>query len=383
MTINAENKFSQLQETVKDNHKQLKNSNFNYNQVAHSSLNVGYLDGHKVTRLIVYLRGRGCEWTCQRYGGCFMCGHYFGTAMGEEIESGAFYTQFAQEFSKYDFQEIPIICIYNAGSILNPNEIPKSELLKIISLVNSNTYIKRIILESRPEFVTDEILTELSDICDGKIIEIGVGLETSNDQIRDTCINKGFTFDEYISSVNIIKKYRNIKALTYLTVKPILLTSSESIEDIISSIEDIIGYTDIISLEPVSIQENTLVSYLYKANLYSIPKGWMVKNIVEILERKMLLLKFELRLGGFEFFPIPEHVISNCELCNYELYKSIDIYNSTKDIKAIKELHCSCYQKYQLDLRKLPEYNDLEGRLENIMNLLSYNKLKVSQFDGL
>lgn len=50
-----------------------------------------------------------------------------------------------------------MVCIYNAGSILNPNELSLESLTKILSVINENNYIKHIIIESRPEFINSTI----------------------------------------------------------------------------------------------------------------------------------------------------------------------------------------------------------------------------------
>ncbi len=151
-------------------------------------------------------------------------------------------------------------------------------------------------------------------------------------------------------------------------MKPLFLTINESIEDVINSVMDICEYTDIISLEPVSIQKNTLVEYLYQRNLYSIPKGWMIRDIVIALNKKDVLNKFELRIGGFEFYPIPELVINNCNNCNKSLYKAIDYYNSTKKIDKIIELSCDCYKEYEAEKARMDNEKPLEDRITDIMN---------------
>lgn len=98
-----------------------------------------------------------------------------------------------------------------------------------------------------------DILERISNICKGKIVEISMVLERSNDEIWEKCINKGFSFLSYIEAVCKIRRFSNIKVLTYLTVKPLFLTIEESIKDVLKSILDIEYYTDIISLEPVNI----------------------------------------------------------------------------------------------------------------------------------
>lgn len=344
------------------------NSKINYNKVANATINVGYLDNNKINRAIFYLRSKGCEWSCKTNGGCFMCGHYFGTAKGKKLPKNSYLNQFIEEYKKYDFTDIPMICIYNAGSILNDEEISHEELIEILTIININKNIVRIVLESRPEFINSDILEKISETCKGQTIEIGIGLETSDDHIRNKCINKGFIFTDYLKAVCKIKKFSNIKVLTYITVKPLFLTINEGIDDVVNSIEVISDFTDIISLEPISIQKHTLIDYLWEKNLYSPPKGWMVKDIIIKLNNLNIMDKFELRIGGFEFFPIPDLVINNCDKCNKKLYEAINSFNSSKKLDKLIALDCTCYNNYLEQKTHDSEDELLDDRVSTIMN---------------
>ncbi|AAK76918.1 hypothetical protein BJV85_003837 [Clostridium acetobutylicum] len=354
------------------------NREFSFDKVANSTINKGYLNGSKIDRIIFYLRSTGCEWSCTKMGGCFMCGHYFGTNMGDTLPKNSFYNQFLSEYNKYDFSKYPMICIYNAGSILNDNEIPREELYRILNVIKRNNDIKRVVLESRPEFINVEVLNQISNILNDKIVEIGIGLETSNDKVREYCINKGFNFKNYLEKVKLIKNYSNIKTLTYVTVKLLFLTIDESIRDVIQTMKDLSGLTDIISLEPISIQKNTLVELLYTNKLYDPPKGWIIKEILANLHNTNLMKNFELRIGGFEFFPIPDLFISNCNKCNKKLYDAIDIYNSTKDVNSILTLSCDCYEEFKKKIyieNNTVSHIPLEERICNSLEYFLYKSL--------
>ncbi len=300
------------------------------------------------------------------HGGCFMCGHYHGTSKGADIPEELFLEQFQREILKYDISKIPMICIYNAGSLLNPEEIPSNILCEILESVCTYSNIKRIIIESRPEFIHMDILHKISKICENKIVEIGIGLETSNNLIRDTCINKGFVFSEYLEAVEKIRKFKNILTLTYISVKPILLTIEESITDVVQTISDILPYTDIISLEPISIQRNTVVEKLYKSGYYSPPQGWIIKDIMHILQEKDILDNLDLRIGGFEYYPSPDLVIENCPTCNTKLYQAIDLFNSSRNTYLLENLNCSCYSQYAKE-KELTQQIALEKRITQMI----------------
>ena len=98
----------------------------------------------------------------------------------------------------------------NEGVIkwLERRVIPKNrtfvdEILKtLIDLGN----VTEIIVESRPEYVKEDVLDEIFDIIGDTLFEVSIGLETSNDYTRLKKINKGFTRDDFENAV----KFENI-----------------------------------------------------------------------------------------------------------------------------------------------------------------------------
>ena len=68
--------------------------NFDIDTVDNSSKNIGYLNNKQVNRIIFYSRSHGCEWSCQKFGGCFMCDHYFRTTKGVSLPKNSYYNQF-------------------------------------------------------------------------------------------------------------------------------------------------------------------------------------------------------------------------------------------------------------------------------------------------
>ena len=117
--------------------------------------------------------------------------------------------------------------------------------------------------------------------------------------------------------------------MTYVIVRPLFLTITESVEQAIKTARRAseLG-SAVISFEPISLQKGTVVEYLFNKDIYSLPWGW---DMIEIM-KKVHDLPSEIRIGGFEFFPIPEVFIQSCVLCNRELYEAIAHYNATKDL---------------------------------------------------
>lgn len=288
-----------------------------------------------------------------------MCGHYHGTTKGKKVPKGTFYRQFAKQFNKYNYARYPMVCVYNAGSILNNDEMDSDDLEKILVQIDSNENIKHVVIESRPEYITSEAVSKVKALLPNTALEIGIGLETCSEIIRDLCINKGFTFEDYSHAAEIVRS-AGVTLLTYLTVKPLFISSDEAVSDVLESISKIQMMTDVISLEPTSVQVGTLVEYFYINGYYNMPTGWLIQRILKNIYKKTEYLPFELRIGGFEFFPTPEHIISNCSVCDPKLYNAINIYNTTKDHFMIDALECNC--KTVHNIRSVEEEKLFNGK---------------------
>jgi radical SAM enzyme (TIGR01210 family) len=152
---------------------------------------VGHLDHEPVKRVIIYLRSSGCEWV-KKTGGCTMCGFYDATSHGKKISENEYISQFNSILNTINLNNYPIVCIYNDGSIFNENELPITTLEKICKLIIKYQKVKKIVLESRIGYATEDRVRRIKKSIDGKNLEIAFGFETSNQKIMKLCINKGF-----------------------------------------------------------------------------------------------------------------------------------------------------------------------------------------------
>jgi hypothetical protein len=322
----------------------------------------GNLEGNPVRRYLVELNSVGCEWALKG-GGCSMCGHIAGTTQGKHIISEDIISQFREWFNKKDFSDHPLLCLYNMGSFLNDNEMPQKARVEILKLISNNKDIKKVILESRPEYITEEHLEELKNYLPSKIIEIGIGFESGNKFIRDVIINKGYTLEDFEKAIKLIKKYK-LRSLVYLQVKPPFLTEREAIDDAINTAKFCFGIgVDVISFEPTSLQKYTLPTWMFENNKYRVPWLW---SVLEIANQTCTL--GEIRLGGYEYLPKPDVTAFNCNKCSIKLKKLIDKFNGNYDINLFKDFSCDCKDKWIEELKK-EDYRSFAKRiLEDLSN---------------
>ena len=245
---------------------------------------------------------------------------------------------------------------------MNDNEIPEEARRGMLKRINEDPNIKMLVLETRPEFVTEEKVKEIKDLIPDKHVELGVGLEIKDDFYRGICINKGFSLRRFNISANIITKY--LKLRTYVLLKPLFLTEKESIEEAIKTVEYAfaVGATTV-SLEPCTIQDYTFMKYLYERGLYNTPWLWSIVEVVKRVKKPGKLI-----VGLFKFFPSPSAVPNNCPQCNEKVMERIIQYNRTLDLKSFSGLSCRCRKQWRGVLKEKPL--PFEERLKPIRKIL-------------
>ena len=299
---------------------------------------------HRITdTFVIILRTKGCTWSLKS--GCTMCG-YFNDSLLDEIADKDLLKQFELAIKNYKGERF--VKIFNSGSFLDDKEISPKVRLEILNILSKK--VKKISVESRPEYITDKILLDIKKIINSKIFEIGIGLETANDIVRKKTINKGFNFVQYKKAADILKKY-NYKLKTYVLVKPPFLTEKESIFDCINTIDKIKDITNVVSLNPVNVQRYTMVEYLWKRNKYRPPWLWSIleilKNGKKIIGNK--IIKCDIVGGG------NIRGAHNCGKCDGKILKAIKLFSLNQNINELNVIDCDCYDKWldQIDIENI------------------------------
>lgn len=300
------------------------------------------LDGKIVDAYVIIFRTAGCSWA--HNSGCTICG-YFNDSMWDRVSDEDLLKQFKIAMDHYNGEKF--IKIFTSGSFFDEKEIKKGTRDEIINSLGEKT--DKLSVESRPEYVTENILSEIKDILQSKTMEISIGLETANDFIRENAINKGFTFEDYKQAVQIIKKY-NFKLKTYVLIKPPFITEKEAIEDCIETLNKIKDHSDTVSFNPTNVQRNTVVEYLWKRNQYRPPWLWSVVEILKTCKKTTdNIIKCDIAGGG------RERGAHNCKNCNGIFLNAISEFSLSQDTDVFNDLDCECKENWldQIDIEDL------------------------------
>ncbi|MDD5092537.1 MAG: archaeosine biosynthesis radical SAM protein RaSEA [Candidatus Wallbacteria bacterium] len=347
------------------------------------------MHGHVAERAVITLTSRGCEWAHSRKGsgGCTMCGHYKGTTRGKPLDQRALFDQFRTQLQGLNHGSIEWLCLYNSGSFLSPEEVPPETRRNIYDLVADFPNIRRLTIETRPEFVNQSVLKEINRYLGQIEVEIGIGIETVNDTVRDLCINKGYGYSEFCAAVDLINEH-HLKPLAYALMKPAFMTEYEAILNTLCSVAHAIeSGVKVVSIEPGSIQDYTLLDYLRRGGCYDPPMIWSVIEVVKMINHMVTLgdssLKFpntpELRMGGYVFFPVPLEFSQNCPECNERAMGLIEQFNLKNDISVFEGYQCACRGQWLERLRdRKPPY---AVRIHSTLDELE-QKNTISSFIG-
>ncbi len=279
--------------------------------------------------LTIILRTRGCYWA--EKSGCVMCGY--------NVESERHITQqnLANQidFVKREVEKLgkppKIIKVFTSGSFFDPSEMSEETRSKIYTFVEE-VEAEKLIVESRPEFVRNAKEVSGRDF----ILEVGIGLESADDFIRNKIINKGFTFESFSKASRFLKD-NDFSVKAYLLLKPPFVSEGEAMHDAVISSKTLIerGLADIISLNLMNIQSGTYVEKLWQRGFYRPPWLWSAVEVLRNVKEMDGLIISDPVAAGKRRGP------HNCGKCDAEFAKTIKEFSLSQDLRDLN-VECEC-----------------------------------------
>ncbi|ADD08631.1 archaeosine biosynthesis radical SAM protein RaSEA [Candidatus Aciduliprofundum boonei] len=293
------------------------------------------LQGRIVDSFVIILRTKGCRWAY--HSGCSMCGYFNDT--NPRMSDEDLLNQINEAFEKYKNEEV--VKVFTSGSFLDDWEVPPKIQNALYDKFSS---AKRIIVESRPEYVTRE---KAKKIAERGNIMVALGLESANNETLRKRINKGFKVEDYVRAAEILNEF-DIPVKTYILLKPPFMSERQAIEEAIYSVEFASQYSEIVSVNPMNIQNYTLVEYLWRRGEYRAPWLW---SVVEVLKRTANL---DADVVSFPTAGGKTRGAHNCGKCDEKVLKAIENFSLTQNLESLENLNCSCKERW----RKIVNYED-------------------------
>jgi hypothetical protein len=301
--------------------------------------------------IFIVLPTPGCAWALAGSGGCSMCS-YIADSPLEEVSTEELVEIFKQQLQRQiENQELAgptAIKIFVSGSFLNEEEIPPQARQEIFRIINAYDDVEEVVVESRPEYVTEDIIRDCCQLIPEKIFEVAMGLESASDEIRLSRINKGFTRKDFENAMQIINRVKSdfkVQGKVYLLVKPVLTSEKEAIEDGVRSAQYAAEMgVGRIAFCPSTIHKGTLMEVLWRRGSYQPPWIWSTLEIIRRV-RESVEIPVIMDTAGFGTRRGPY----NCKKCNSKL-KNL-IIESNIDQTIPPEIECECKPKWEADVK--------------------------------
>lgn len=300
------------------------------------------ISGVPLSRMIIGLSTKGCE-HARKTGGCSMCG--FMKFANEKADDKQILEQFDLQLSQPGIDNFQVIDILHGGSFLNDNEISEPVRRTILQKIAGMKNVEHIFIESRPEYISVEKLKECRQWAGNKTVEVGIGLESTDDYIRNAILRKNFTQEDFIRAVSNIKQ-ANCDLFVYLLIKPPVFSEKEAIEDAVSStlylfdLAEKYGVNIRVGLEPLFICHDTELENLFNKKEYELINLW---SVAEIIGR--VYSHGTIYVGLDDEGLSSNRVPYTCDKCYKKLVHEIREFNKTQSFSDIKRLDCECKTK--------------------------------------
>lgn len=307
-----------------------------------------------------------CAWYC-RGGGCTMCNYSDRTGFkATEVitDNEDIIIENLVNLNKNHEK----LKLYINGSFFNEDELNFNVAINFISKIKIKLGIKKICVESRPEFVNFDKLKNYI-VKTNLEFEVCFGIESTNDIVRNTCLNKGINIEDFYSLVNQLEKLCSIKV--YLLIKPPFLSEKQAIDDVVNSVNELVGKgIKNISYTPIAVQNNTILEFLLQEKMYRPVWVW---SLIEINTRLKSIRekKPQIHLSGLDYFPQPIISAYNCDRCSRDLLELLKINRNLmwEDIESF--INCECYQKWYNEINDSSSIESAEKQIQIAIDMLN------------
>lgn len=290
-------------------------------------------DGSLVSRKKVILMSGGCSVPT-----CTMCPFTNENNYGLGGDAQSLLHQVAHVLTRSpDEPAYEVLALYNDGSFFAPREIPRDAQLVIAEYV-ARAGVRRLVVESLPQFITPAVLTPFVDALRGVELEVGIGLQSSDDLVRETLVNTRISRTAFERALSTMKEL-GVHPKIYLMVKPPFLTDGEAITDVVASVE-YVGSLGVqgVTLCPTRVSRNTVAWRLWESGTYQPPNLWTIVDTVRRIHDATQVRVACINLRGSDFesvFP------DSCPACADHIVDCLIRYSETGDVADLPD-SCDC-----------------------------------------
>ncbi len=313
------------------------------------------VDGRDAFRLMVVLAAPGCAWH-RKSGGCTVCAFPGSQGTGAPVSLGDFEAQLGDALARVpsDYTGPWQLDLFVSGSFFNPDEVPFEAQESLLRRAARQPRMRRVVVETRPEYATAEALAKARAAVLASstppALEIGIGLESADAEIRERRINKGFTWEQYVEAARQVAGV-GASLLTYVLLKPIDTSEADAVEDSVRSGERVfelgasLGLPMRVALEPCFVAPGTPLAKAFDEGRFHPPWLW---SAVEVVRRLARLGPVQVGLSDEGLNPA--RAAHNCARCTAEVRRALAAFNATQRVEVFDGLECACRESWRQEL---------------------------------
>lgn len=306
-----------------------------------------------VVRLVLLIPGQGCvPWLKTKAKCCPFCRLPAGTrlaVLGEGHENRfdpwtITETDYAEmiDHAFSDAVGAEMVVCFNGGSFLTDREIPAAVRRYLYRKVAEHPTAAGLMVESRPEFVRGESLDEAEAHLNGKDLTIAIGLESTNDKIRNGPLAKFIGRKSFEAALTLLKE-REHNVFVYVFLGTPGLSPVEAYQDAETSVRDLheLG-VDEIALSCAFVPPGGKLEEWYQDGSFRPPQLWTIAQLILRAQQN----GWPLTLGGFEDFPPPVAIPQNCGCCDAEIHALFDRFRESYQFDEESLPKCNCRSEW-------------------------------------
>ena len=294
------------------------------------------LGDERVRAFVLILRTRGCYWADLK--GCSMCG-YAKDTLGRSATPEELGVQLEAALRAYRGE--PYVKIYTSGSFLDDREVDAASRRRFME--GFAGHARRLLFETLPEFATEDSLRPLQKAFPGEL-EVALGLESTQSDVLLRYVNKNSPPEAYIAAADRVRAW-GLRPKGYLLLKPPYLTEREAIEDVVTSVRIAAPHFDTLSVNPVHIQNGTVVEWLFRRGRYRPPWLWSLSEVM----RRSAAHRGSARLVTFPTAGGMARGPHNCGTCDRTVLSALEEGSLSQRFDALEGLHCACEDEWRTD----------------------------------
>jgi radical SAM enzyme (TIGR01210 family) len=234
--------------------------------------------------------------------------------------------------------------IFNSGNVLNEFEVSRLARKAIFEKIAQWKTVRVALIESRPEYITASNLVPLRQTlaqAGGKRLEVGIGLESVSDHIREGVLRKGFGRPEFERSVSVLAAL-DIDLLAYVMLKPTVMGDEEAVAESVRTAQYVFdvaaghGVRARVALQPTFVVAGTDLAAHYLDGSYYPPTMEMVCRTARGIAESG-----EVHVGLWDEGLQPIAVPTACSTCLPAFTSAIADFNCTQDPAFLRhDLQC-------------------------------------------